>query len=351
VGILSGIVTISWTAALDSLGHKITYAIFYSLDGNTWISLSSGITNTTYNWDTRNLETDESTYVIKIVATCSEGFTVEVVSGHKSTQTPFDPSIFSLIFIFFGLPLIAIFGFFFWRETKKRKPFEHYAQMRPSIIEEPAKHERISPIEAKLATEVPSRRIEPEVEKPKEFVPIIIPKMEPTKEAPPTAPAIDLVSEEKRALFSSVQYRVQDLAYEQSDTGLLVRLIPYSGLMKEIKVEFDNCQILMSGCLKRDNLPKVTLELKTRGEPRGPSWGDPWRDITMSGDKNVIAGIKLRSEISNSLNSLDTALVKVISPVEGEIHIKITCNETSEALKQAYSLITALQSFFEISFY
>ena len=58
----------------------------------------------------------------------------------------------------------------------------------------------------------------------------------------------------------------------------------------------------------------------------------------------------MRSEISNSLNSLGSALVKVSSPVEGEIFIKITCNETSEAVKQAYSLITDLQSFFEINY-
>ncbi|MHA2248136.1 MAG: NosD domain-containing protein [Candidatus Hodarchaeales archaeon] len=352
VGILSSIVTISWTPALGSLGHQITYAVFYSLDGRTWVLLSSGLTSTMYQWETKNLETDESTYIIKVVATCSGGFTAEDVSGHKSTyNNGTNLFIISLLLIpiLLGFLLFVYYGYY------------RYGQRKPSAVQETAIRERLKPLEHEMDKEVISRdRIEPSkdltslkpvLEKPEEFVPAITHKSKPSEVIHPTKSAIKLVDEDKKALFSSIQYRVQDLIYEQGETGLVVRLVPYSGSIKEIRVNFENKQIIMSGCSKRDNLPKVTLELKTRGEPRGPSWGEPWRDIIMTGDKEVIAGIKPRSEISNSLNSLGTALVKVFSPVEGEIYIKITCNETSEAVKQAYSLITDLQSFFEISYY
>ncbi|MFX0122728.1 MAG: nitrous oxide reductase family maturation protein NosD [Candidatus Hodarchaeota archaeon] len=340
VGILSGIVTISWTAALDSLGHKITYAVFYSLDGNTWISLSSGLTNTTYKWDTRNLETDESIYVIKIRATCSEGFTVEVVSGYKSTyENGTFQNVIIIIFTVLGLFLLSYFVFY---RNKQREP---------SIIQK-----RFTQQQSELdKVVIPCERTEPsitqpDIEKSEDFVPVSVPS---TATSQVTLPVSGMKSEddEKKALFSSVQYRVKDIIYEPTETGLVVRLIPYSGTIKEIRVEFNDKQIIMSGHLIRNNLPKVTLELKSHGEPRGPSWGDPWQEISMKGDKDVIAGIKIRSEIPNSLNSLGSALVEIMSPREGEIYIKITCNEIDEAVKQAYSLITALQSFFEISYY
>ncbi len=165
-----------------------------------------------------------------------------------------------------------------------------------------------------------------------------------------TAPS-ELGSEEIQSLFSSIQYQVQELLFEQGDTGPFVRIIPYSGSLKEIKVDFDQSQIIMSGCLKRQNLPIVNLELKINGEPGQPSWEDPWYKITLTGEESIIKRIKLRSEIADRLISLGTAFIKVESEIQGEICILLSCNETQEAVKVAYSLIRDLQSFFEISFY
>ena len=107
----------------------------------------------------------------------------------------------------------------------------------------------------------------------------------------------------------------------------------------------------MGGCLKKPNLPQINLELKTGGEPRQPSWEDPWQDITLIGEENVIKRIKMRSEIADRLVSLGEAKVKVESKNERELCLQLTCNETQEAIKIAYSLIKDLQFFFEISYY
>ncbi|MFX1285016.1 MAG: zinc ribbon domain-containing protein [Promethearchaeota archaeon] len=159
------------------------------------------------------------------------------------------------------------------------------------------------------------------------------------------------VSEEKRSLFTSIQYQVQDLVFEQDDTGPFVRIIPYSGSLEEIRVDFFKNQIIMSGCLRRQNLPLVNLELKINEEPRQPSWDDPWLDITLSGEERILKRIKLRSEIANRLASLGTALIKVESEVKGEICLHLTCKETQDAIRLAYSLLKDLQLFLEISFY
>lgn len=73
-------ITIEWSASLDSLNHSITYTIYYSTDsGATWTQIATGITSTSYAWDTTTAPNGFS-YLIKVVATCSEGETEEDLS-------------------------------------------------------------------------------------------------------------------------------------------------------------------------------------------------------------------------------------------------------------------------------
>ncbi|MFX0206980.1 MAG: hypothetical protein ACFFDT_13415, partial [Candidatus Hodarchaeota archaeon] len=109
--------------------------------------------------------------------------------------------------------------------------------------------------------------------------------------------------------------------------------------------------IIMNGCLRRENIPEINLEIKIKGEPKESLWDDPWQDISLLGEEKIIKGIKMRSEIANRLNSLGSATVKFKSKVKGEICFQLVCNETKEAVKLAYSLIKDLQLFFEISLY
>ncbi|UCG00968.1 MAG: zinc ribbon domain-containing protein [Candidatus Heimdallarchaeota archaeon] len=168
---------------------------------------------------------------------------------------------------------------------------------------------------------------------------------------PETDPKNELLDKEIKSLFSSIQYQVKELIFEQEINRQVVRIIPFSGSINEIKVTFNQNQILLEGCLRKSNLPFVNLELKTEGEPKQPSWEDPWRNINLSGGERVLNGIKMHSGIANQLVSLGKAEVKVESQTKGEICIQLTCIEMEEAVSIAYSLIKDLQLFFEISFY
>ncbi len=77
---LTGSVTLTWTAALDSNDHSVSYTVYYSSDeGATWTELTSGLTTTSYSWDTTTAPNGFS-YLVKIIATCSEGLSAEDVS-------------------------------------------------------------------------------------------------------------------------------------------------------------------------------------------------------------------------------------------------------------------------------
>ena len=237
-----------------------------------------------------------------------------------------------------------------------------YPLITPTVIKKPSVQKEIPEIEPRLSREiVPQELVKPpdlllpksllEMPKPERSESVVTLDSEPSKAAITVTPPTEPVSEEKQSLFSSIEYQVQDMIFEQGDTGPIVLIIPYSGSIKEIKVNFDKNQIIMSGCLKRQNLPLANLELQINGEPRQPSWDDPWQDITLSGEEKILKQIKLRSEIADRLTSLGTALIKVESQTKGEICIQLTCTEAKEAIKHAYSLIKDLQLFFEISFY
>lgn len=74
--VLSGVIYIRWANIPDPLDHPITYAAWYSPNnGDTWSRLGTGIATNEYSWDTRLVPNGEN-YLVKIVATCSEGLTI-----------------------------------------------------------------------------------------------------------------------------------------------------------------------------------------------------------------------------------------------------------------------------------
>ncbi|MHA2363024.1 MAG: amylo-alpha-1,6-glucosidase [Candidatus Hodarchaeales archaeon] len=78
---LNEIITIQWGTVTDDSGFIINYDLYYSVDnGNTWIQLVSGLSNTSYSWNTRTV-TNNANYLIKVVATHFDDFEDEDVSG------------------------------------------------------------------------------------------------------------------------------------------------------------------------------------------------------------------------------------------------------------------------------
>jgi hypothetical protein len=75
--ILNGTVIIQWTNVSDSLGHAVTFTAYYSANSSApWTQLASGLTNTSYSWNSTSVA-DGTSYLIKIVAICSNGLTSE----------------------------------------------------------------------------------------------------------------------------------------------------------------------------------------------------------------------------------------------------------------------------------
>ncbi|MFX0093784.1 MAG: LamG-like jellyroll fold domain-containing protein [Candidatus Hodarchaeota archaeon] len=98
--VLSGITTIQWTAVTDQLGHSVTYEVSYSTDkgGYHFTVLASGLTGTTYQWDTTTVA-DGSWNLIKVKATCTAGSNAQGKSDvhftiHNSAHTLSVPTIF-----------------------------------------------------------------------------------------------------------------------------------------------------------------------------------------------------------------------------------------------------------------
>ncbi|MHA2227085.1 MAG: right-handed parallel beta-helix repeat-containing protein [Candidatus Hodarchaeales archaeon] len=118
---LNETITIEWTASLDSFDHSITYTIYSSADnGATWTQVATGLTTTSYVWDTTTVPNGFS-YLIKVVATCSEGITSEDLSDElftiqnelpsttetSSTTTTPIPGITALVLLVAMFTLIA----------------------------------------------------------------------------------------------------------------------------------------------------------------------------------------------------------------------------------------------------
>jgi hypothetical protein len=68
--------TVEWTLCYDSEGHSVNYTVYFSHNlGADWTLLAENLTNTHYDWNTTTL-LKTTHYVIRVIARCSEGFTV-----------------------------------------------------------------------------------------------------------------------------------------------------------------------------------------------------------------------------------------------------------------------------------
>ncbi|MFW9990960.1 MAG: nitrous oxide reductase family maturation protein NosD [Candidatus Odinarchaeota archaeon] len=124
--ILSDTVTIQWLPAIDTSGHSITYAIYYSATVNyLWVLLASDLPGTGYLWDTTTVA-NGADFSIRVIASCSGGLVAEDISdqfftvkndddGGKTTSTSsssplpitFTSPGFLTPLLVFSLPIVA----------------------------------------------------------------------------------------------------------------------------------------------------------------------------------------------------------------------------------------------------
>ncbi|MFX0087163.1 MAG: NosD domain-containing protein [Candidatus Hodarchaeota archaeon] len=91
--ILSKFITITWIRAIDTQLHDISYSLYYSSDvGKTWSLITNNGSGTKYTWKISGL-VPSSFYLVKIIATCTEGLTVQDTSDDQFTIIAYESSI------------------------------------------------------------------------------------------------------------------------------------------------------------------------------------------------------------------------------------------------------------------
>jgi hypothetical protein len=77
---LTGIVTISWSTAIDSWGHDVVYSLSYfkgtGSTSSNWVEIVNGLTDTSWDWDTTALENGEYSLRLEI---SSDGLVHDVI--------------------------------------------------------------------------------------------------------------------------------------------------------------------------------------------------------------------------------------------------------------------------------
>lgn len=131
---------IQWTPASDPLDHEIDYTIFFSSDnGETWILLVSGLSETTYTWNTR-VHNDSTSYRLMIKAICSAGKSVTIISRAAFTiqNTPNGGGGNNLLIQIFTILaagiLISCLGYF-WLRFRSEKPQSFYEFIQSSQLD------------------------------------------------------------------------------------------------------------------------------------------------------------------------------------------------------------------------
>ncbi|MFW9847742.1 MAG: right-handed parallel beta-helix repeat-containing protein [Candidatus Thorarchaeota archaeon] len=89
---------IQWAAVIDTVGHDITYTVFYSANGGSnWVEIGTDIVDNSYLWDTSSL-TEGSNYLIRIWANCTEDLYTEDISDAPFTVQEHDLSPITLLY-------------------------------------------------------------------------------------------------------------------------------------------------------------------------------------------------------------------------------------------------------------
>ncbi len=98
--VINGTITVSWNASIDSLGHAVTYTLFYSDDGGTnWNVLAANLTMTSYWWNT-TIYPNGDQYTLMVVADDGFGLTEVYVLPGTFTINNVPHSLSDVFFIY-----------------------------------------------------------------------------------------------------------------------------------------------------------------------------------------------------------------------------------------------------------
>ncbi len=94
---ISGVVNVTWDAAIDTANHPIAYNLYYSVDdGKTWIAIAESISDVFFLWNTQTLS--DGIYMVKLEAEDSFGYkaddrsdTFSISNGNGSVSHELTP--------------------------------------------------------------------------------------------------------------------------------------------------------------------------------------------------------------------------------------------------------------------
>jgi parallel beta-helix repeat protein len=80
--------TVQWALCYDSEDHAVNYSVYFSHNlGADWTRLAENLTGSSYEWNTTSL-VKTTHYLVRVVAQCSEGFTVSDESDEEFSLIP-----------------------------------------------------------------------------------------------------------------------------------------------------------------------------------------------------------------------------------------------------------------------
>ncbi len=231
------------------------------------------------------------------------------------------------------------------RGTRKRKKIDHPPPSRISKLEKEIPiYEEIQQVSNDKQEKVVSIKGKP-VEIEESYLEIPTDYEKPIDEVVPAKP----VSTESpyKPLFSSIRYQAKKVEFEPSQ----VKIFTFSRAAQEIIVTFPSEELAhfkMSSVLS----PSLDFELqiKFQEKARPTDWGDSWKDITISGQPEIIDKLKLHTGIAHRITDTGHCTITTKGQPHKGIDFEIIVPQTIRGINAGYSLLKDMIWFFELIF-
>ena len=150
-----------------------------------------------------------------------------------------------------------------------------------------------------------------------------------------------------QSLFSSIRYQAKKIEFEPTH----VRILTFSNATQEIVVTFpENKHALFTAFSDRFPLEVFELQIKFQENARPTDWGDPWKDITISGPPEMLEKLQIRTGLAHRISDTGKTMITAKGQPNKGIEYEITVPKTIRGINAGYSLLKDIAWFFEMIF-
>lgn len=159
-------------------------------------------------------------------------------------------------------------------------------------------------------------------------------------------PKIDAFEERKiQQLFDSIRYQAKELIFEPSQ----VRILTFSSSTEEIIVTFpEDNRALFSAFIDKSPESDFGIQVKFDKEPQLANWSDAWKDIEITGEREIVEKLKIRSAIANRITTAGYIEFSAVGKAKEGIKCQILVHKSKEGINAGYSLLKDFSWFFEM---